>query len=164
MGVCNQFTGVLTEKQKLACKYYMDKTSDTYGNKTKSYLKAGYKETHNSNSAACMMFSKPKVIEHLGELREQEQVIEGKKSIRDILNADYTLEKAKSHLERCIANGDNTNTTAMLKLLAQVNGLLIDRKEIEQTNHNVANITPQELEALEAIARANNIRLSQKHG
>jgi len=162
MAQTNQFTGVLTDKQKKACQLYMDETSDTYQNKVRSYVKAGYKDTPSAFSSSVIFFSNPKILKYLEQLRQEKQEQESKKGIRDILNADYTLEKAKAHLERCIANGDNTNTTAMLKLLAQVNGLLIDRKEIEQTTHTSANLAPQELEALEAIARANNIRLSKQ--
>ena len=59
---------------------------------------------------------------------------------------------------------DNTNALRALEDLGKTIGAFVDRKEIEQTTREVPNLSPQELEALEAIARANNIRLSQKQG
>jgi hypothetical protein len=153
--------GELTEKQQLFIENYCNPKSSTFGNGTKSYLASGYSCNKSAAISACRLLNSDKIkqaIELWKAKRDKEQ------AKRESITDDYALAKLKEHLERCEANSDNTNTTACIRLLLQTRGLLVDRKEIEQTNHNVANITPQELEALEAIARANNIRLSQKQG
>jgi len=74
---------------------------------------------------------------------------------------DYLTDQLITMYEQCKGK-DNTNALRALEDLGKTIGAFIDRKEIEQTNHTSANLAPQELEALEAIARANNIRLSKQ--
>jgi len=89
--------------------------------------------------------------------------LKAKEAQRADISRDYYINQLIERYNEYKAS-DHTNALKAFEMVGKVLGLYIDRKEIEQTNHNVANITPQELEALEAIARANNIRLSQKQG
>jgi len=151
----------ISDKQQRFIECYCNPDSDTYCKVTKSYLKAGYSNVSSVDQCASRLLNSAKIKQGI-ELYKADK--EKKQAVIDTMNREYTLNQIKDHLEHCIATGDNTNRSNMIGLLAKINGMLIDRKEIEQTNHNVANITPQELEALEAIARANNIRLSKKQG
>jgi len=149
----------LSIKQERFIESYCNPDSDTIGKVTKSYLKAGYSNVSSVDQCASRLFNSAKIKQGI-ELYKADK--SQKQAVIDTMNREYTLNQIKDHLEHCIATGDNTNRSSMITLLAKINGMLIDRKEIEQTNHTGTTLAPQELEALEAIARANNIRLSRQ--
>lgn len=124
----------LTERQKQFAKNFADKNSATFGNATKSYISAGYKQGTATASIACQLLHSPNITKYLSVIKQELQEKEQEKTIQEQLSESYTLQHIKDHLERCISAKDNTNTTAVLKILAQYKGLLIDKKEVSQHN------------------------------
>lgn len=150
----------LTLKQEKFIEYYCNQASDTFGNAFRSYIKAGYSNNPSSAISASQLLNNPKMAKHIASYRAGLKAKEEQK-------IDITRDYLTNHLiERygAIKSCDNTNALKSLEMLGKLHGLFIDRKEIEQTNHDVPTMSPQELEAIHALARANNIRLSQKQG
>jgi len=150
----------LTLKQEKFIEYYCNQQSDTFGNAYRSYIKAGYSNNPSSAISASQLLNNPKMAKHIADYRAG---LKAKEAQKADISRDYYINQLIERYNEYKAS-DHTNALKAFEMVGKVLGLYIDRKEIEQTNHNVANITPQELEALEAIARANNIRLSQKQG
>lgn len=150
----------LTLKQEKFIEYYCNQSSDTFGNAYRSYIKAGYSNNPSSAISASQLLNNPKMAKHIADYRAG---LKAKEEQKANISRDYYINQLIERYNE-YKDSDHTNALKAFEMVGKVLGLYIDRKEIEQTTHTSANLAPQELEALEAIARANNIRLSNKTG
>ncbi len=108
----------LTPKETLAIDFYANPKSPTFGNKTKSYIAAGYSNTSSVMQSACRMFNKDK-IKHAIELYTPRTLVK-----RAEINREYAFNKYQELYDRCYDDHDNTNCVALMRMVWQQQGLL----------------------------------------
>jgi len=108
----------LTPKETLAIDFYANPKSPSFGNKTKSYIAAGYSNTASVMQSACRMFNKDK-IKHAIELYTPRTLAK-----RAEINREYAFNKWQELYDVCEQNGDRTNCVALMRMVWQQQGLL----------------------------------------
>ena len=108
----------LTPRETKAIDYFANPKSPTFGNKTKSYLAAGYSNTSSVMQSACRMFNKDKIKQAI-ELYQPETLAK-----RAEINREYAFNKWQELYDRCYADHDNTNCVALIRMVWQQQGLL----------------------------------------
>ena len=123
-------TTEITPKQKKAVDLFRDQNNPgTFGHKTNSYEKAGYKcKSRNTAAAAAVkLFQSETVLKYVQQLEYNEK-ISAKKS-QEI--TEITAEKARNdlleYLNECKNKGDLTNWGAAIRLQLQITGQLNDK-------------------------------------
>lgn len=109
---------ILTPKQILCVDFYCNPNSPSFGNATKSYIAAGYKNGVGVMQAACRQFSKDKIKQAI-ELYKPET-----RPKRAEINREYAFNKWQELYDRCYKAKDNTNCVALMRMVWQSQGLL----------------------------------------
>lgn len=108
----------LTPKESLAIDFFCNPKSKTFGNKTKSYIAAGYSNTASVMQSACRMFNKDKIKQAI-ELYQPETLAK-----RAEINREYAFNKWQELYDRCFKDHDHTNCVALIRMVWQQQGLL----------------------------------------
>ena len=119
----------MTPKQKRCAYNFCDKNNkETYGNKLKSYVQAGYKDSPAAKQAACTLFNSPYFLHYLNKFEpEQGEIVAKKREIQK----DYALTTHQELYDRCFDDHDNTSCVALLRMYWQGAGLLSERLVID---------------------------------
>ena len=119
----------MTPKQKRCAYNFCDKNNkETYGNKLKSYVQAGYKDSPAAKQAACTLFNSPYFLHYLNKFEpEQGEIVAKKREIQK----DYALTTHQELYERAFDDHDNTSCVALLRMYWQAAGLLSERLVID---------------------------------
>jgi len=123
----------LTPKQRRFIKNYCDKASPTYGNATKSYIAAGYKDGVGAPQAACKLLSNYKVCKEIVKFSPESSEITVKK--REI-SREYTRNRLIDLADRARAKGDLPTELGCVRLMCQITGML-DNKLVVDVKHAV---------------------------
>jgi len=115
----------LTPKQSLAINFYCDPKSPTFGNETKSYLAAKYKNGIGAPQAACKMFN-------LDKVKQAIEMYQPKALAKKVeISREYAYSKLQDMYERCWTDHDNTNSVGVLRLICQATGIINDKLVID---------------------------------
>ena len=119
----------MTPKQKRCAYNFCDKNNkETYGNKLKSYVQAGYKDSPAAKQAACTLFNSPYFLHYLNKFEpEQGEIVAKKREIQK----DYALTTHQELYDRCFDDHDNTSCVALLRMYWQGAGLLSERLVVD---------------------------------
>jgi phage terminase small subunit len=145
----------LTPKQQAFVNNYADPNSDTRGNATRSYIKAGYKDSRASMVSACQLLSNPKIKQAIDGYRAG---IEHKSEVK----AEYIREQWLALLDDCKQDGhyiDRKNANAVLRTMAQSCGMLIEKVQTEAITQ--PDMSEAERELYDQAARELKLKLSR---
>lgn len=145
----------LTPKQQAFVDNYADPNSDTRGNATRSYIKAGYKDGVGAMQAACRLLSNGKIRQAIDQYRAK---IEQKTEVK----AEYIREQWLKLLADCQENGkyiDRTTAQAVLRTMAQSLAMLTDKVQTEAID--TPTLTDSEQAAIDEAARVYKLKLSK---
>lgn len=118
----------LTPKQALAVELYVNPKSETFGNKTQSYIAAGYScRGKTAMQAACRLFGHSKICEAITEYQSKNIEIASKQAINEDITKAYTLQQLQNTYNAAVTNKDTTNRVACIRLMMQYHGLLSDK-------------------------------------
>ena len=132
----------LTLKQKRFIENYANPASDTYSNATRSYLKAGYKNTGNVMQCACRCLHNVKVSEQIASYTAEN------KQKTDI-SRDYLIDKLKNIIEK--PKTTDRDIVSSASLIADLCGF---KRESAPNREKLAEIqqrTAKELEYLRKV-------------
>ena len=144
----------LTERQRAFCKNYAHKESDTFGNATQSYIKAGYKNTRASRQAACTMLTKRNIKKEISRIKQE---IEEKEEFR----IEWLDQKLREFHERCIDKHDLTNEKGALQLIGQRLAAYTDKQQVNAQTEAIDGMNPAERQALTDLARSYKVQLTK---
>jgi len=137
----------LTLKQRRFIKYYTDPNSETFGNQSKSALKAGYKQWISGNEN----LKKPKV-------KDEIERILNKLGVTDEMLFNRLISIIKDYDEN---TKDRTNALQAMRLLWELKGSFPAKKVEEklEVEDNLSALTRKDIEDLKKT-----LRLSLKQG
>lgn len=122
----------LTPKQALAVELYVNPKSDTFGNKTQSYIAAGYScRGKTAMQAACRLFGHSNMCKAITEYQTKNIEIAAKQAVNEDITKAYTLEQLQQTYKAAVTDKDTTNRVACLRLMMQYHGLLSDKLVID---------------------------------
>ncbi len=123
---------LLTPKQALAVDLYVNPKSETFGNKTQSYIAAGYScRGKTAMQAACRLFGHSKICEAITEYQTKNIEIASKQAVNEAITKAYTLQQLQKTYDAAVLNSDTTNRVACIRLMMQYHGLLSDKLVID---------------------------------
>ena len=112
----------LLHKQFVKC--YADPNSKTFGNATKSYVAAGYKEGPANAQCACKLVNKEYIKKMLNKyIPDSGTIVLRKQEI----SKDYALTQLQETHERAILKKDIPSQIACVRLMMQYNNMLTER-------------------------------------
>ncbi len=114
----------LSPRQLLFIRLYASPSSETYGNATKSYVAAGYKDGPNKTSCVSKLLNTASISKALSSYVPEKTDYQLKKVE---ITKDYALSKLQETYEIAREKGDITNQVACVRLMMQHNNLLNDR-------------------------------------
>lgn len=118
----------LTPKQTLAVELYVNPKSETFGNRTQSYIAAGYScRGRTAQQAACRLYANSKMCKAIKEYQDKNIEISTKQAINEAITKAYTLNELQNTYNAAVLAGDITNRVACLRLEMQYLGLLNDK-------------------------------------
>ena len=118
----------LTPKQVLAVELYVNPKSDTFGNKTQSYIAAGYScRGKTAMQAACRLFKHSNICKAITEYQTNNIEIAKNQAVNEAITKAYTLTKLQETYNAAVTNKDTTNRVACIRLMMQYHGLLNDK-------------------------------------
>ena len=135
----------LTPKQQRFIEYYTDKDSVTFGNATRSYIKAGYKDGPSVMQAACRLLSNVKIKKAIEAYR-------AKNGRKKEVTKEYITSKLQSILDTAVEKGDLTNANTTLRLLGQSIAMYTDKYQ-DDSQDNRKNIPKELLEEYQKDAK-----------
>lgn len=118
----------LTLKQRQFVENYADPNSNTFGQMTKSYLAAGYKDGPSVQNSAAKEKAKSHIAEAITKYRDN---LAKKGEIRQEITAEYAREALMETYRAAKAAGDITNQVACSRMFLQTTGQLSDRLVID---------------------------------
>jgi phage terminase small subunit len=118
----------LTIKQRHFVQNYCDKSSETFGNATKSYIAAGYKNTNSAAQAACHLLNNSKVSKEIVKFSPKNTEITVKKQE---ITKEYARNKLIETLEAATKAKDLPSQVACVRMLMQTTGQLSDKLVID---------------------------------
>lgn len=139
---------------------YADRSSETFGNGIKSHIAAGYKKqkTDKAQSAlVCQLLENTRVKAAINAILQESNEKQGEKQAITLQWLDDQLQKT---YEDMVKQGDNTNRTAVLRLLGQRVGAYTDKQVTESITK--PDMDASETEQLQEIARQFNVKLASK--
>lgn len=113
-----------TDKQIRCADNFCNPSSDTYGNRLKSYVKAGYKDSRAACVAVSRLFNNPKFLTLIEQYEPKSPQSIVKKAE---ITKEYSLSALQLTFDRAVAAKDITNQVACVRLMMQYNGLLAER-------------------------------------
>ena len=123
-----QKQGEITPKQLRFIKNYTEKSSPTFGNASKSYIAAGYKNGVGVQQSSSKLLSNPVISSAIAKHIAPTVEISVK---RQEINKEYALSKLQETYEAAEKKGDITNQVACVRLMMQHNGMLIERVAVD---------------------------------
>jgi len=122
----------LTPKQALAVELYVNPKSETFGNKTQSYIAAGYScRGKTAMQAACRLFGHSNMCKAITQYQSKNIEIAEKQAVNEDITKAYTLTKLQETYNAAVTNKDTTNRVACIRLMMQYHGLLSDKLVID---------------------------------
>lgn len=153
------WAGKLMPKQKAFADNYLDPDSPTYGNKSASYIRAGYADNAAKGRNACKLLEKRELQEYCKHWRA-DFAGRGGRSLSEILDKEYTLQQLRYLIDDCKANSDRSNLKGAIHLLMQFNRMLSNVNELQINDVTTPALTDAERDNLRKLARQHNIQLS----
>jgi len=113
--------------------------NDTFGNMTKSYLGAGYRENKGTTHAACRLFSDPQISEIVSARNKEYKDKRAEKcDFDEAFIRSQWLQLLEDCKETVDVNGekvtkivDRTNANSVLRAMAQHRAMLTDKLQTE---------------------------------
>jgi len=122
----------LTPKQTLAVELYVNPKSESFGNRTQSYIAAGYScRGRTAQQAACRLYANSKMCKAIKEYQDKNIEISSKQAVNEAITKTYTLDQLQKTYDAAKKNGDTTNRVACIRLMMQYHGLLSDKLVID---------------------------------
>ena len=135
----------LTVKQQAFVDNYSDKDSETFGNATKSYIKAGYKNGVGVMQAACRELSKDKIKQAIKAYRAQ---IEQKTEVK----REYVLQCIQDQYTKADEANDRASALRACELLGKSIAMFTDKYE-DSTAEKPVSISKELIEELQQEAK-----------
>lgn len=112
-------------------KLYADPKSPSFGNATRSYIAAGYKESYNSASCAIHLLQTHNIKQALSTYEPEKALNYLNKAE---ITKEYTLQKLQSTYDQAERVGDRTTQVACIRLMMQYNNMLNERIVVDITD------------------------------
>lgn len=122
----------LNPRQQRAAELFVNPESKTFGNKTQSYIAAGYAcRGKTATQQACKLFTNPNICQYISNYQKNNIEIAAKRAVTQSLTKDYAIERFIQLYERCWTDHDNTNCKSLLQTLWQHLGMLDNKLTID---------------------------------
>lgn len=127
-----KYNAIITPQQLLAVENFVNPKSETFGNRTQSYIAANYKSRGKiAQQAASRFFQRDYVIRAIQDFQGKNIEIAEKQAVNEAITKAYTLEQLQNTYNAAVTNKDTTNRVACIRLMMQYHGLLSDKLVID---------------------------------
>lgn len=127
-----KYNAIITPQQLLAVDNFVNPNSNTFGNKTQSYMAAKYKSKGRiAQNAACRFFQRDYIIKAIRDFSDKNIEIAEKQAVNEAITKAYTLEQLQKTYRAAVTDKDTTNRVACIRLMMQYHGLLNDKLVID---------------------------------